>query len=524
MLLLTQQTTKFDGGLQLMLRNILLIITFLIHGCLCPGVFAQTYIKGPALVEGFSQITTSAGTTTLTKDSQSNQFLSGTMAHTVQLPSALTIPSGRYFVIQNKSTQSITVNDGSGSLLTAVPAGTQIKVTAVSVASIAGSWNVSTYGGGLVGILGADQGGTGLDGSSAANGSLLIGNGTGYSLATLTGTANQVSVTNGSGSITLSTPQNIATTSSPTFNGLTLSSLGSGFVKSTSGVLGYSGSVVLTTDVNGVLPLANGGSNKSMTASAGSVVYSDSDSFEMSGAGTAGQILQSNGTSAPSWVDDSRTLQDAYALSTQPQITLTAAKAGVFIRDAATPIAATLFAVKNNAGTTSYLGVDTNGISTTNFVGSGTTGAVRLHNLTTTQKNALTPAAGMMVYDTTLGRFECYTTAWNPCGTGRVVGSQLTLTASGTVTITTTLQNESVLVQGNSAAVVLSTTPFGSSAPIDGYRITLIGNSDTNTVQIPFNDAAKGVYGYTVTLGKGQTVTYEYNATLDRYVIIGASN
>lgn len=55
------------------------------------------------------------------------------------------------------------------------------------------------------------------------NGQLLIGR-TGNSAipATLTGTANRVTVTNASGSITLSGPQDIATTSSPTFVSLTL--------------------------------------------------------------------------------------------------------------------------------------------------------------------------------------------------------------------------------------------------------------------------------------------------------------
>lgn len=43
--------------------------------------------------------------------------------------------------------------------------------------------------------------------------------------ATLTGTTDEINVTNGPGSITLSTPQAIATTSSPTFNNLTLTSL-----------------------------------------------------------------------------------------------------------------------------------------------------------------------------------------------------------------------------------------------------------------------------------------------------------
>ncbi|HWY78770.1 MAG TPA: hypothetical protein VNW29_00260, partial [Candidatus Sulfotelmatobacter sp.] len=66
------------------------------------------------------------------------------------------------------------------------------------------------------------RGGTGLDASSAPNGSLLIGNGTGFSLATITGTPNQVNVTNAPGTITLSLPQNIDTTAAPTFAALSL--------------------------------------------------------------------------------------------------------------------------------------------------------------------------------------------------------------------------------------------------------------------------------------------------------------
>ena len=57
---------------------------------------------------------------------------------------------------------------------------------------------------------------------SASNGALLIGNGSGMVLATITGTANRVTVTNGAGTITLSGPQDLAAASSPTFAGLTL--------------------------------------------------------------------------------------------------------------------------------------------------------------------------------------------------------------------------------------------------------------------------------------------------------------
>lgn len=66
-------------------------------------------------------------------------------------------------------------------------------------------------------ILTVNKGGTGLDGSAAPNGHILIGNGTGYTLADILGTTHQVNITNGAGSIQLSLPQNIHTGASPEF-------------------------------------------------------------------------------------------------------------------------------------------------------------------------------------------------------------------------------------------------------------------------------------------------------------------
>ena len=56
------------------------------------------------------------------------------------------------------------------------------------------------------------------------DGQLLVGStGNAPVAATLTGTADEINVANGPGTITLSTPQPIATTSSPTFNNVILS-------------------------------------------------------------------------------------------------------------------------------------------------------------------------------------------------------------------------------------------------------------------------------------------------------------
>lgn len=59
--------------------------------------------------------------------------------------------------------------------------------------------------------------------------------------------------------------------------------------------------VNLVNGVTGVLPLANGGTNKNMTAVNGGVVYTDADSMEVTAAGTSGYVLMSNGAAAPTW-------------------------------------------------------------------------------------------------------------------------------------------------------------------------------------------------------------------------------
>jgi hypothetical protein len=78
------------------------------------------------------------------------------------------------------------------------------------------------------GTLPVANGGTGQ--TSYTDGQLLIGNTTGNTLAkaTLTGTTNQVVVTNGAGTITLSTPQSIGTASSVQFGSFGVGTAASG--------------------------------------------------------------------------------------------------------------------------------------------------------------------------------------------------------------------------------------------------------------------------------------------------------
>lgn len=63
------------------------------------------------------------------------------------------------------------------------------------------------------------------------------------------------------------------------------------------------------SDVSGVLPMANGGTDKNLTPALGGVVYTDANSMEVLAAGTSGQVLKSNGAAAPSWEDASNKVQ-----------------------------------------------------------------------------------------------------------------------------------------------------------------------------------------------------------------------
>lgn len=131
----------------------------------------------------------------------------------------------------------------SGTLtLSSLTASTPVKLNA-SKELISADIDLTTD---VTGILPIANGGTNSS-ATPSNGQLLIGNGTGYTLATISGTTSQVAVSVGSGTITLSTPQDIATTSSPEFSGLTLTSF-SGVLKASAGVT--SASAIVNADID----------------------------------------------------------------------------------------------------------------------------------------------------------------------------------------------------------------------------------------------------------------------------------
>lgn len=350
---------------------------------------ANVNISANNIAVGWTNVTSAAGTTTLTAASTHFQRLTGTANQTFKLPDATTLTDGISYLFDNDSTGVLTIVDDASGTVDTVAAGGYSFVFLESNAIAAGEWGragmipaevnwgtnsldmggstivtggtwqgttVATgYGGtGLTsftsggalyatstsaltsGTLPPSAGGTGATGTPT-NGQLLIGNGTNYTVASLTaGTG--ISITPGSGSLTITNssplvyPSAGLAYSTGSGWGTSYTTTGTGTVVAlqtspsfvtpilgtpTSGTLSNCTGLPLTTGVTGVLPIANGGTNTNTSPVNGGIAYGTGSAYSFTSAGTSGQILQSNGTSTPTWVTPSYATNDqAYFLAT----------------------------------------------------------------------------------------------------------------------------------------------------------------------------------------------------------------
>lgn len=94
-----------------------------------------------------------------------------------------------------------------------------------------------------------------------------------------------------------------------------------------------------------------------------------------------------------------------------------------------------------------------------------------------------------------------------------------TVSAGGTISVSTTERVQYFRVSGDGGAQSLSATPFGSASWIDGTIVRLVGTSDTNTLSLDHNDADNGaILNGDCTLAKYNMLTLIWDSEFNRWL------
>lgn len=385
---------------------------------------AQTYIKGPALVEGLTSTVTAAGVTSLSNTSQTNQQFTGATTQTVVLPNATTLPVGRYFQLQNRSTGILSVQTFGGGALTSVYPGTQKQVLVTNVGSAAGTWDVAGINvTDVAGVLPLIRGGTNKA-MTASSGAIVYSDADSFELD---GThlnwnaAIQQLTLNADGASYTAAPANT--------------------IFHTVGNNGVTSRLVFDSHNSGVNGSYLLGRHARGSAALPTAVNSGDTLLGVAGIGYGATGYPTNG-SAYMLIRASETFTDTSTASN--------------IQFHTTPTGSTAPVQRVYIESTGHVSIGASAPAASAKLDiQGTDGALVIPRMTTAQKNALTATAGMTVYDTTLGRFECYTTSWNTCTT-RAEGGTYSATITGGTNVSTNVSPSSCNYMKNDTTITVS--------------------------------------------------------------------
>jgi hypothetical protein len=389
------------------------------------------------------------------------------------------------------------------------------------------------------------SGGTGLT-TIPTNGQLLIGNGTGYTLNPLTPGAG-IGVTNGVGAITVAntgvlswaggstglTPSG-ATTGAVTlagtlgagYGGTGLSTYAIGDLLYASGATALSrladvatgnalisggvatapswGKIGLTTHVSGILPIANGGTNGTATATAGAIAYGTGSAYAFTAAGTLGQVLTSAAAGTPTWTTPTTGTVTAVSVvsanglagtssgGATPALTLSTTVTGVIKGNGTALSAAT--AATDYVAPSAYASV--NGL---------TMATARLLGRTTASTGAaeeISVAGGLTLSGGTLTGTSGTVTAVSVVSANGLAGSS-SGGATPALTLSTTVTG---LLKGNGTAISAATSGTDYAPATSGTSI-LYGNGAGGFNNVTIGTGVAFTAGTLSATGSGGTVT-----------------